>query len=144
MLFQQAAERTPPCDQPARGPTLSCPANPRVYTIPLIYCTVSAELHAHDNLLSHSFIKCLHCCKEDTIFHYTSPLVGCLALILRADFVALILLQPALLWALPKAHSDKDLPKEREDKTPRLWKLLAHLVGSATFLIWQTIFTHHE
>lgn len=27
-----------------------------------------------------------------------------------------------LMRALPKAHSEKDLPKEREDETPHLWR----------------------
>lgn len=54
MLFQQGAKHTVPREQPECSPTLSGPESPQVYFSPPVYCTISAELRAHDNLVSHS------------------------------------------------------------------------------------------
>lgn len=57
MLFQQGAKHTLPQEQAECSPTLSCPESPQVYFSPLVYCTISAELHAHNNLVFHSSLN---------------------------------------------------------------------------------------
>ena len=75
MLFQQGAEHTPPHKQLAHAPMLSCPANPKVYTSrpAPIYRTVSAELHAYDNLIIRSLLNVSTDTKR-TIFFIIHPL----------------------------------------------------------------------
>lgn len=49
------------------------PESPQVYFSPPVYCTISAEFHAHDNLVFHSSLNVSIGAKNHQIFHYMSP-----------------------------------------------------------------------